>query len=265
MAKKKVKEIPALSPTEQMVYSLSFSKRVVNTEDVKEILGDYHKSVDYITNLRQKGYFQKIRKGLYVTAPPNLVGKEVKPDKFLVGSKVRRDYYFSYHSALELHGLAQSTYNTVLITIKDHVSPFSYQSINYKFVTTKYFFGLEEINYSGVKIKVSDREKTFLDCVRRIKYAGGLEELMKSLNTVPSLNWYKFIRYLEKFNEKCLYQKSGFILEKLDLRIPDKVLDKLKNKVGKKTYYMDKEKSSSFVKKWNLMVPDSFEELTRGG
>lgn len=264
MDKKEVK-LKALSPTEQLVYSLSFPKRVVNTEDVKEILGDSHKSADYITKLRQKGYFQKIRKGLYAVVPPNHVGKEIRPDKFLVAAKVKKDYYLSYHSALELHGLAQSAYNTVWITTEDAVSPFSYQSINYKFVTTKYFFGLEKMNYSGVKIKVSDKEKTFLDCVRRIKYAGGLEELMKSLNTVPTLNWYKFIRQLEKFNEKALYQKSGFILEKLSLSVPEKVLDKLKNKVGKKTYYLDKKKNSSFVSRWNLMVPESFEELMRSG
>lgn len=265
MAKKEVKKLKALSPTEQIVYSELYPERIVSTESVKEILGDSHKSVDYITNLREKGYFQKIRKGLYQIVPPNLVGKEIKPDKFLVGSKVREDYYFSYHSALELHGLAQSTYNTVWITTKEQVSPFSYQAINYKFVTTKHFFGFTEINYKGVKIKVSDREKTFLDCVRRIKYAGGLEELMKSLNNVPSLNWDKFVGYLKKFNEKALCQKSGFILEKLDMRVPDKVLNELKSKVGKKTYYLDKDKSSSFVKKWNLMIPKKFKELMRGG
>jgi predicted transcriptional regulator of viral defense system len=264
MTEKRIKDIEALSPTEQMVYSLSFPKRIVSTSDVKEILGDSHKSVDYITNLRQKGYFQKVRKGLYTVVPPNLVGKEVKPDKFLVGNKVKEDYYFSYHSALELHGLAQSAYNTVWITTSIQQSSFSYQSISYKFVTTKYFFGLEEMNYSGVKINVTDREKTFLDCIRRIKYAGGLEELMKSLNTVPTLNWYKFIRYLEKFREKALYQKSGFILEKLDLSVPDRVLDELKKSVGKKTYYLDKKKNSSFVSRWNLMVPESFEELIYG-
>lgn len=65
MNEKEVNKLEALSPTEQRVYFKLFSKRVINTEDVKEILGDPHKSADYITNLREKGYLKKVRRGVY--------------------------------------------------------------------------------------------------------------------------------------------------------------------------------------------------------
>lgn len=265
MVSKEVKtEIEALSPTEQKVYSQLYSQRVINTEDVKGILGDSHKSPDYITNLREKGYLQKIRKGLYAIVPPNLVGKKYHPDKFLVAGKVKENYYLSYHSALELYGLAQSAYNTVWITTKSQANSFTYQSINYQFLTTKYFFGITRINHQGVDIQVSDREKTFLDCLRHPKYAGGWEELMKSLNTLPSLNWNKFTDYVEKFDKKSLYQKSGFLLENLGIKTPDKVFTKLKSRVGNRTYYLEKDKESSLNRKWNLMIPKNFQELMQG-
>ena len=36
-----------------------------------------------------------------------------------------------------------------------------------------------------------------------------------------------------------------------------------KKKVSKKVYYLDRDKASKFNKKWNLMIPKNFEELTR--
>ncbi|KXA97561.1 hypothetical protein AKJ37_00945 [candidate division MSBL1 archaeon SCGC-AAA259I09] len=257
-------KIESLSPTEQEVYSKLYSERVIDTEDVKGVLGDPHKSAEYIKRLRNKGYLQKIRKGLYAVVPPNLIGEEFKPDKFLIASKTRDECYISYHSALELHGLSQSIHNTVLVTTKGWTDSFSFQSITYKFVTTKYSFGFEKMAHQGVKVSVSDREKTFLDCTRRIKHAGGLEELMKSLNNLPSLDWDKLGNYLKRFDEKKLYQKTGFILESLDIRGSEETLNKLEEKVGDKTYYLERGRESSFNKKWNLMIPKNLPELMRG-
>jgi predicted transcriptional regulator of viral defense system len=203
----------------------------------------------------------KVKRGVYAVVPPNLVGADYKPDKFLVAGKLKENYYLSYHSALELHGVAQSTYNTVWLTTKQPSSALNYKSINYKFVTTQYYFGLEEINQGGVKLTVSDREKTLLDCVRKIKYSGGLEELVKSLQNFPTFDWDQLLDYLTRFGEHSLYQKTGFMLEKIDLRVPDKVIARILNKVSNKTYYLDRDRQSSYVKKWNLMIPDNFEEL----
>lgn len=261
MSKKEEKAMETLSPTEQKVYSELYSRRVINTEDVKEILGEPHRSADYITNLREKGYFQKIKKGVYGVVPPNLIGEDFKPDKFLVAGKARDDYYISFHSALELHGVAQSTYNKVWITTKKPAQHFNYKSINYRFVSTKYYFGITEVSRQGVRVKVSDREKTFLDCVRRIKYAGGLEELVKSLDNFPSLDWEKLLDHLERFGENKLFQKTGFILDNLNLMVPGEMSERLKEEVGDKTYYLDKDRKSRHSKEWNLMVPKNFKEL----
>jgi len=70
--------------------------------------------------------------------------------------------------------------------------------------------------------------------------------------------------YLKRFDETALYYKTGFILEYLDeLSPPRDFLNKIKKKVSKKVYYLDKDKASKFNGKWNLMIPKNFEELTR--
>jgi len=260
-----VKMAISLSPTEQKIYSKLYPKRVINTKNVIQILGDPHKSADYITNLRRKGFLQKIRQGVYAIVPPDMIGKKYFPDKFLIAGNIKRDYCISYHSALELHGLAESIFNTVYITLRDYLQTLEYQGITYDFVSTKYFFGINEIYYKSTKLKVSNIEKTVLDCIRRIEYAGGLEELSKSLSSVPSFNYSKLWDYLKKFDEGILYHKTGFIFESLteDISPPKDFLNKNNKKIGKKVYYLDKNKTCMLNKRWNLMIPKNFEEMTR--
>lgn len=253
--------VESLSPTEQRIYSQLYSQRIITTKDVKGIVGAPHKSANYINNLRRKGYLQKIRKGLHAIVPPKLVGEEFKPDKFLVASKLKDDYYLAYHSALELHGVAQSAYKTVWISCKNPSPSFSYQGIDYQFVTSKHDFGLTQMQRQNNSLRVSDREKTLLDCIRRPKYAGGWEELVKSIESFPSITSERLLGYLEKFSEQGLYQKTGFVLKNIELPIPEETIAKLQSHVGQRTYYIDKDKQSHYVSAWNLMVPDNWGEM----
>ena len=256
------KMIKSLSPTEQMIYSKLYPKRVITTMDVFRILKDKHKSADYLTNLREKGFIQKIRRGVYAILPPDAIGRSFLPDKFLVAGKLRDRYYISHHSALELHGLAESTFNIVYISSSTYQQSLTYQDITYRILTTKHFFGIESIQYKGEKLLVSDLEKTILDCIRKIKYAGGLEELMKSLSNIPYINHDKLWRYLREFDEKALYHKTGFILETLG-KTPESILNKIKKKLGGTVYYLYSEKNCVYNGNWKLMIPKNFDELMK--
>ncbi len=261
MNKNDVKEISSLSPTEQRIYSELYSERVVTTEDVRKTLEKDKMAPEHITNLRKKGFFKRIRKGLYAIAPPDMVNQDdIKPDKFLLASKIKEEYYISHHSALELHGLAQTIHNRVYITSKTTGRSFTYSGIDYKIITSKYFFGFERSNHLNSTVRVSDKEKTILDCIRTPKYAGGWEELMKSLERIPSIDKETLLKYLQKIDEKSLYQKGGFILENIGLKSFEDISDELLSKVGQRTYYIDKDKDSYYVKRWNLMVPKRFKE-----
>jgi len=87
---------------------------------------------------------------------------------------------------------------------------------------------------------------------------------MKSLENISYLDWDVFNEYLERFAEKALYQKTGFIMANLKIDIPPQMYEKLKMNMGKRTYYLDNEKSSYYEREWNLMVPKRFKEWIRG-
>ena len=85
--------VKTLSPTEQKIYSSLYQKRIITTEDVVKILKDSHKSADYITNLREKGFLQKIKQGVYAIIPPNMIGNDdYLPDKFLIAAHLKKNY-----------------------------------------------------------------------------------------------------------------------------------------------------------------------------
>lgn len=259
------KMVKTLSPTEQLIYSKLYPKRVVTIDDVVKLLKDRHKSADYITNLREKGFLQKIKKGVYAVIPPDMIERDYLPDKFLIAANLQKEYYISHHSALELHGIAESAFSTIYISVRKYSSPFSYKNLTFKFVTTKHFFGVKKIPYKQEKINVSDIEKTVLDCIRRIKYAGGLEELVKSLSGIPYIDYDKMWRYLLKFNETSLFHKTGFIFDYLKdvLSPPDNFIKRLKRKIGKKVYYLDGKKRCMYVKEWRIMVPKNLGEMRK--
>jgi predicted transcriptional regulator of viral defense system len=103
-----------------------------------------------------------------------------------------------------------------------------------------------------------------LDCLRNIEYAGGIEELAKSLTGFPSLGFDKLLGYLERYGETSLYHRSGYLLDLLreDLRVPEWFLEKVGERLGSRVYYLTKKKGK-FIKKWMVIAPKNIEEMIR--
>ena len=67
-------------------------------------------------------------------------------------------------------------------------------------------------------MQCSDLEKTFLDCLYKPDYGGGITEITKALyKSKEKLQPNKFRNYLEKFNTQAVYKRLGFILDQLNL------------------------------------------------
>lgn len=256
----------------QLIYSKLYAKRIIGLKDVQEIIGDYNLSKNYACLLNKKGLLQRIRPGIYAVVSPDAIGNEFTADKYLVASKITKKYFLSHHTALELHGIANSACNTAYISVNKYFTPIEYKENYFQPVLTKHFFGVKKKPYLNTKIQVSDIEKTILDCIRKPDYSGGFEEIYKSMSMIASLNFQILLTYLKRFEEQHLYNKVGFVLSLLkenksinfETSIREEYLEKLKAKLSKTIYYWDKSKESKFVKEWNLMVPKTFFKQIKG-
>ena len=254
-----------LSPLEQNVYFNFYEKEVFRTDDVYRQISNKKTARQIISRLKKKGYIKQIRRGLFAVVPAQMIGKDYTVDRILIASQLATPYFLSHHTALEIHGVAQSYFNIVYISTNKILKSFDFQGTTYRFVTTKYLFGTEPVSRGNRNISASDRERTILDCIRNIEYAGNIEELAKSISAFSGLDYKKLLKYLDIFDEKSLYHRTGFIFDTLrdELNVPEDFVDKITKKLSRRTYYLLKKTGGTYNKKWNIMVPGNIKEMMK--
>ena len=96
------------------------------------------------------------------------------------------------------------------------------------------------VHIDEVLVKVTDKERTFLDCLRRLDLCGGLEEYLKSVEGFTLMSAPKLMDYLERFGGQSLYQRTGFILDQLNgqIKVPEDLLEVLRDRVGATPTYL---------------------------
>ncbi len=268
-----------VSKTEKLYLKL-LPLKVVTFKEIVEKAGDITEQKDssyiyrkYVKKLVDEGKLQQIRKGLYAVLLPLEEPDKHVPDRFLAASKIRDDYYLGYHTALEFYGNAYSRYNEVYVCIrdKDRFDPFQYRGLRFRPVFVKDTdLGVEEKKYQGQLVRVSGKERTFIDSLDRVQYAGGWEECLKSLQNMGGLNLDEVHNYLIEYDNDLLFRKTGLVLELLRdtsvfyEHIDESMLNKFKEKIGKKPRYLTRGKRVTLDKRWLLYVPEKFDENLRG-
>ncbi|MEE8358742.1 MAG: type IV toxin-antitoxin system AbiEi family antitoxin [Candidatus Hydrothermarchaeales archaeon] len=246
---------------------LDEAKKIIGSRDPRYI------HLKYVKRLSQEGKLHRIRRGLYAVIPLLEDKERYVPDKFLIASKIRDNYYLGYHTALEFYGCAYSHFNEVYVALKkgDRFDTFGYKNLKFRPVFIRDTgFGVEEKKYMGCNVRISSKERTFIDCLDRVKYAGGWEESLKSLQGLGGLNFDNLNKTLQRYDNELLFRKAGFVLTLLrDTSVfyehfSDKMLNRWHKRIGKSPRYLADEKPFIYNKKWHLYIPEKFEEKLRG-
>ena len=117
---------------------------------------------------------------------------------------------------------------------------------------------METILREGLKVRVTDRERTIIEGINGLKYMGGLEEYFKSIELFPSIDFNQIVIYLKRFNKKILYAKVGFLLSYFEKRwsFPENYKKAIKDHLGTRINYLsDEREETKLNKEWKLMVP----------
>lgn len=224
----------------------------------------------YVDRLVKNGKLQKIRKGLYIVLSPLEEPERPVVDKLLIASKIRKEYYLGFHTALEYYGCASSFYNEAYICVKaeNRFNPFQYKRFRFTPVFVKDVnLEVEKKRYHGNVVKVSSKERTFIECVDRVQYAGGWEECIKSLEGLGGLNMEKLVKLLlHDYKKDILFRRIGYILELLKKRsqfyehVNESLLNEIERHItGQPKYLIYKEKGT-LNKRWKLYIPRIFHE-----
>ena len=255
------------------LYRKLLGEKFFTFQEATAIVGDRRAASTKLQRLVRGGYVKPLKRGLYQLVPPEyLDSKRVQPfDKFLLGRKLVSHYFFSYHSALEIHGVANSAaFNTVYLSSPKQFRVMRHNGIDYVWVRKTKLFGTEKAVWSDKEVVVSDRERTIIDCLDRIELAGGLEEAFKGITSFSAVDKERLLSYLTSSGKKSLIRKLGFFLSMEEVRrtwgVDDALLRKLRHKVTDKVYYFAVGKEGGrLVKEWNLIVPKNLEAVVAAG
>jgi len=210
-----------------------------------------------------------IRRGLYAVIPPNQTVDNVVIDSYLIAGKPTDDAVIGYHSALELLGLAYSSFGQLTyITVKKS-KPFEFENNWYQPVAVPIALQnkqcaniyVETINRQGVDIKITNAARTFVDVLDRVELSGGWEEVYRSISNLVVLNIDEVIDYCLRLENARLNAKVGYFLSQRQdaFAVSEDQLAPLMKKKPKVPQYASKAPGEKFrlVSPWNIYLPES--------
>lgn len=211
----------------------------------------------------QKGYIERVRRNLYAVI--SLETEQPIPNRFQIASHIAADASISHHSAFEFYGYASQVFYDVYFTTSKRVRSFEYDELHYRPVVWRGNVGIKEM-YGGVR--VTTLERAVIDGIADFTRIGGLEELLRCISLIPSLNEQKLLDVLKSYGHEQLYQKTGYILEafKDELQLPDAFFEECAaGSSDSKMYLFKKQDGFVFHKKWKLYGPRNLKKLIDKG
>jgi len=233
------------------------------TEAVK-LIGNEKTAKSLLQQYCRKGYIASVKKGLYVAV--NIVDKEPLLNKFAIASALTDTSFVSYRSAFEYYGYANQVSYDVSVTSAQKFNSFVFNGYSYNRTAPTVNGGIV-IQTDGVR--VSDIERTVIDCINSLDTKIGLEELLSCISAIPVLNEKKLTEYLDEYDKRFLYQKTGFLLEHFQFDLSENFFDFCKHKSGKSSRYFTKnipKDAMGFSSKWHLTyLRNIWGDLLNGG
>ena len=248
-------------------YDRLLSRGIFTFEDVKGLTGNIKTASSLVTSYLKKGYITKIKRNLYSAV--NLETKAVLVDKFKIGSSITPNAYISHHSAFEFHGVGHQLFFEVYVSSGYQFRDFTFDGLTYRYIASKTNEGITTYN-TNRGVRVTDLERTVVDCLKDIDKAGGLEEVLQCLRLITFLDSDKLKKYLQLYNIQVLFQKAGYILEhfKEAVKLSDGFFDFCRSNINKSVRYFGNpdDKGLIYNPTWRLYVPkDLMNFMEQGG
>lgn len=234
------------------------SRGVTREASIHQRLSDYHRT----------GKVTRIRRLLYASTAYTKQPAYIDP--FLIAAQASENAILGYHTALEIHGLAYTTFEEFVFLTHQSTHSFVFQNQSFRPIChpkaliegKNTDFGVSTIERQGCLIKVTSLERTFVDVIDRPELSGGWEEVIRSLDRITKLDIQQVVDYALLLKKGTLIAKVGFFLEQLPeyMAVDRKYIQKLQSHMQKQAHYMvhnSKKRQGSYISKWKLIVPNA--------
>ncbi len=182
-----------------------------------------------LSRLQRGGWLKRIERGLYMLVPLSAGPDRVWTENALaIGTRLIEPSAIAYWSALRFWNFTEQVPHTVFVQSprRKLQSKLVLAGVQYQIVTigAPRFFGLVRRAVDGQPIQVTDRAKSVVDAADRPDLCGGIWQLAQALRGHwAEVEWPKLDEYLTRFASGAVYKRLGYLMEMLDLPIPDRM------------------------------------------
>ena len=226
-----------------------------------------------LSGLVKKKWLIRLTKGKYLIVPFEAGEEGEHTENWFVIAKnliEPKPYYLSHYSALDIHEMLTQPALTVYISTPVRRIPKKILGATFTFIYTKTnsLWGLED-NWvtPSQKVRVSDLERTIIDCLDRPDLCGGISEVAKGIwSKRNDINYHKLVDYALKYHKKSVIKRLGFILETFSLS--KESLPRLQKEITKSYTLLDPSlpASGKFKSMWKVRAnyePEELVEITK--
>jgi predicted transcriptional regulator of viral defense system len=224
----------------------------------------------HLTRWRRQGRIARVKPGVFVRLDASTDPNGTGADYLALTSRMAPDAVLGYHTALEVHGVAQSVFErfTFLTWTTTRATSF----LGRRFVPVRPRARLltagggaawiERAERGGVEVRVTTIERTIADVLDRPDLAGGTEEVWRSLHGIPAIDPDALERYVEVLQNRTLAAKIGYFLDSRrdELVVSSALLERLRVRIPRAPVFMDRSRKGRLVGRWALIVPPAFLE-----
>ena len=233
------------------------TKALFKTEDIKKEITSESKMFAIIRSLIKSLRIVKLKGGLYATINP--ITGDIFANKFEIATALQKDSFVGYHSALEFYGLGTQMFSEIQVLTPTQYLSQEIDGLDYRFFKTTYFKGVNEVEQNDT-IRVTELERTVVDCIDRIDIAGGIEEVFTALSAINYCDEAKILMHLDNYGKKYIYKKAGYLFSLLKPSyLSDKFYEECKNNISQRDDDIRENKriSGKYISEWKLIVPET--------
>jgi len=240
------------------------NRPIFDIAQAQQILGySYNNTKDLLKDLVKRKVIVRLKAGKYLIIPQEIgsgvgyVGNWYIAAKEVINSP---QYYIAFYSAMNYWGmLTQPLLKIFVATPKRQVVPKEMKG-KMIIITVKEnsIWGIkEEWIERKQKIRISDIEKTIIDCLTFPQHCGGITEIVKGIWIVnKKIDQKKLLSYIKRQEKKVVAKRLGYLLELLNIGDSDIILE-LKKYVKDRYDLLDPTLSFKRINKNNWRLIDN--------
>jgi predicted transcriptional regulator of viral defense system len=237
-------------------------REIFSVEDASEFWEPGQYVRNELAQLESKGWLERLERGRYLIVPLEAgVDREWSEDPLAIGTVLAPEGAAAYWTALRHWGWTTQLLRTqFFITPSRRSNPEpTVLGVKYRFVTLKAdrIFGIREEWRGGLKIRVTDPERSVVDSLDRTDLSGGVNEIADAIAAGwDELDASRLTEYMERFGSGTVPKRLGFLVENLGLPVDEGTLGQWRQLAGSGITRLERggPESGPMRRRWNLQI-----------